>query len=303
MTSSLDKSQRDRRKRSAALLSVCSNTLLVGLKLVVGLLTGSVAILSEAVHSGIDLIASFIAFYSLRKASEPADERHLYGHDKIENVAAAIEGILMLAGAAVIVIEAIRHLIAGREIESVGIGIAAIAVSIVINLIVSTFIDSPVLEGDAAHLRSDALSSIAVFVGLILVQITGESSLDAIVALGMAALIAFFGVRLLWKSSRVLLDEALPDDEVERVRLIVVAHAADGVAGFHELRSRRAGSRRYLDMHLQFVSDTSLERAHAVAHEIEREIEAMLGDVDVLIHIEPEASLRPGSALPQVNRG
>jgi len=159
-------------KQRAAALSVISNSALILLKLVAGIVTGSVAILTEAVHSGVDLIASLVAFYSVRKAGEPADASHRYGHEKIENLSAAIEGILILLGSAVIVFEAIRRLLGNGELHAIGFGIAVVAISTVVNLIVSSIIarkgretDSPALEGDAAHLRTDAWTSAACWSG------------------------------------------------------------------------------------------------------------------------------------------
>src|ERR1700730_15760950 len=167
-------------KVRTATLSVVSNSPLILLKVVAGTLTGSVAILTEAVHSSIDLIASIVAFFSVRKADEPADESHRYGHEKIENLAAAIEGILILVGSAVIVFEAIRHLLRNGRLQALGFGIAVAACSVVVNVVVSTIIarharetGSPALEGDAAHLRTDAMTSAAVLVGLVLVKVTG----------------------------------------------------------------------------------------------------------------------------------
>ena len=211
-------------KLRTAGLSVVSNSGLILLKVVAGTLTGSVAILTEAVHSSIDLVASIVAFFSVRKAGEPADESHRYGHEKIENLAAAIEGILILVGSAVIAFEAIRRLIARRPRQIARrSGSRVVAFSIVANLVVSTVIarnaratDSPALEGDAAHLRTDALTSAGVLVGLVLVQITGAQWLDPAVALAVAAAIVVTGVRLLNRSSRVLVDEALPAERGRR---------------------------------------------------------------------------------------
>src|SRR5690242_17792339 len=164
-------------KSGTAALSVISNTGLILLKVIAGTITGSVAILTEAVHSSIDLVASIVAFLSVRKAEEPADDSHRYGHEKIENLSAAIEGMLILVGSAAIAFQAIRRLIRGGEIQSIGLGIAVVAFSIVVNVIVSTVLarkaratDSPALEGDAAHLRTDALTSGGVLIALVLVK-------------------------------------------------------------------------------------------------------------------------------------
>ena len=288
-------------KTRAAALSIASNTLLIALKLVAGVITGSIAIITEAVHSSIDLLASLIAFFSVRKADEPADESHPYGHQKVENLAAAIEGMLILLGALVIAIESVRRLMEGAEIDSLGLGIGVIAFSAVANLGVSTFLyrrarltDSPALEGDAAHLRTDAATSAGVLVALVLVELTGLEALDPAVALLVAAAIVVAGIRILSRSSRVLVDEALPPDELDAVRAAVAEYGADEVAGFHKLRARRAGSRRYVDLHVQFRDGTTLRRAHELSHELQQEIRHRLRGADVLIHLEPEDNFRAG---------
>jgi cation diffusion facilitator family transporter len=293
----------DAKQRTAA-LSVISNSSLILLKVIAGTLTGSVAILTEAIHSSIDLVASIVAYFSVRKADEPADESHRYGHEKIENIAAAIEGILILVGSAAIAFAAIRRLVNGGSIHTVGLGIAVVALSIVVNLIVSTKISrtgtktgSPALEGDAAHLRTDALSSAAVLLGLTLVQLTGAEWLDPVVALGVAGVIVFTGVKLVAQSTRVLVDESLPPDELDAIKQAVASFADRGVVGYHELRTRRAGARRYVDLHVQFRSGTSLEDAHRTAHDLQDLIAGRLRGVDVLIHLEPEDRVRPGEVL------
>ena len=261
-------------KTRAAALSIASNAILIALKIAAGAITGSVAILTEAMHSSIDLIASFVAYFSVRESDKPADAEHPYGHDKIENLAAAIEAMLILVGSGVIIYAAVRSLANGPEVHSLGIGIGVIAFSMVANIVVSTQLakraretDSPALEGDAAHLRTDAATSGAVLLGLVIVQFTGATWLDPVIALVVAAAIVFAGVRLLARASRVLVDEALPAGELDAVRGAIEQFGPRGVVGFHKLRARRAGSRRYVDLHVQFAGGTTLENAHATAHE------------------------------------
>jgi cation diffusion facilitator family transporter len=296
-------------KSRAAGLSIFSNSVLIILKLVAGALTGSIAIITEAVHSSIDLLASIVAFYSVRKADVPADADHPYGHQKVENLAAAVEGMLILVGAAIIVFESTRRLLVGSEVERLGIGIAVIALSAVANVGVSTYLyrqarltDSPALEGDAAHLRTDAATSVGVLIGLVLVDVTGVGELDAITALVVAAAIVYSGVRILNRSSRVLVDEALPDDELQAVRQAIDDYGAEEVVGFHKLRARRAGSRRDVDLHVQFRDGTSLKRAHQVSHELQHAIRARLRGADVLIHLEPEDAIVPRPAEEEPSR-
>jgi cation diffusion facilitator family transporter len=292
-------------KRRTAALSIISNSSLIVVKVIAGTLTGSVAILTDAVHSSIDLIASVVAYVSIRKADEPADDSHRYGHEKIENVSAALEGILILVGSAVIVFEAVRRLIRGGHVHNPGIGLVVLAGSLVLNVCVSTVIgrtaaetESAALESDAAHLRTDAITSGGVLVGLALVAATGAQWIDPVVALIVAASIVVTGVRLVRRSTGVLVDAALPDDEVSSIRDAIERFGPRGVVGYHELRTRRAGARRYVDLHVQFRSGTSLEDAHRTAHELQDEIAERIARADVLIHIEPEDRVRPGEVLP-----
>lgn len=299
-----------RARSRAAALSIVSNTGLIALKVVAGVLTGSVAVLTEALHSGIDLLASLIAFFSVRRAEEPADAGHRYGHDKFENAAAAAEGMLILAGSAVIAFAAIRALIKGSSLDHLGVGIVVVGFAAAVNLVVSTWLfrrgrdmASPALVGDAAHLRTDAYTSIGVLVGLGLVAVTGKEWLDPVIALVISGFIVVTGARLTIGSLRVLVDEALPDDELAAIRASIEAFAEEGVVGYHQLRTRRAGARRYIDLHVQFRSGTSLEEAHRTTHELQDAIQARLDRADVLIHIEPEDRVRPGEELAPRARG
>jgi cation diffusion facilitator family transporter len=284
-------------KRGAAGLSIASNALLIALKLAAGAITGSIAILTEAIHSLIDLVASVVAYVSVRKADEPADAEHPYGHEKVESLAAAIEGMLILVGAGIIVYEATHRLAAGAQVEALGVGITVMGFSVLANLAVSTILsrqarahESQALEGDAAHLRTDALTSAGVLVGLALVEATGIVAFDSITALIVAAAIVWAGIRIIRRSSGVLVDEVLPGPEMDRIEAAIAAARTREVAGYHKLRARRAGSRRHIDLHVQYRSGTSLERAHELAHEMRDSIESEIPHAEVLIHAEPETS-------------
>jgi cation diffusion facilitator family transporter len=294
-----------RTKSGAAALSIASNSVLIALKLAAGAITGSIAILTEAIHSLIDLVASVIAFVSVRKADEPADEEHPYGHEKVENLAANFEGVLILVGAALIVYEATHRLVVGSSVGSLGVGIAVMGFSVLANLVVSGVLyrqarahDSPALEGDAAHLRTDALTSAGVLVGLGLVEITGVAAFDSITALVVAAAIVSAGINIIRRSSGVLVDEVLPDAEMDRIEQAISSARTPEVAGYHKLRARRAGRRRHIDFHVQYRSGTSLERAHQLAHQMRDSIEAEISRAEVLIHVEPETSYRERESGP-----
>jgi cation diffusion facilitator family transporter len=288
-----------RTKAGAATLSVVSNCVLIALKIAAGAITGSIAIITEAIHSSIDLMASVIALVSVRKADEPPDPEHPYGHEKVENLAAAIEGMLILVGAGVIIFEATRRLVTGAEVEDLGVGIAVIAFSAVANAGVAAFLhrrahqlDSAALHGDAAHLGTDALTSLGVLGGLLLVEITDDAAFDAIAALCVAVAIVWAGIRILTRSGRVLVDESPPAEELDRIESVIAAQRADAseIAGYHKLRARRSGAHLHVDLHLQFRAGTSLEQAHAAAHRLRDAIESEFARSEVLIHLEPEGS-------------
>lgn len=293
-------------RAGAAWVSVLSNAALIVLKLFAALVTGSIALLTEAFQSIVDLVASAVALVSIRRAEQPPDAEHPYGHEKAEILAAAFEGMLILVGAGIIIYEAARRIADPPQLEMLGVGIAVIALTIVINLAVSAFLarrarelESPALEGDAAHLFTDALSSVGVLGGLVLVAVTDNPVLDPIVAILVALAIIYTGVRIVSRSGRVLVDEAPPAEELDAVEAAIRRAAIPEVVGYHKLRARRAGARRWVDLHVQFRDGTTLERAHEAAHELRDAIRAELGaSADVLIHVEPEASAREMDGSP-----
>lgn len=292
-------------KARAAALSVASNASLITLKVIAGIATGSVAVLTEAAHSGMDLVASLVAFVSVRKSGEPADADHPYGHEKMENVAGAIEGTLILFGAAIITFEALQRLVRGGRVHTIGVGIAVIGISGAVNIVVSRIIGrraretgSVALEADAFHLSADVASSGAVLVGLVLVAATHAEWIDPAIALVVAFGVAFAGVRILLRATRSLVDESLPQDELDWIRATIRELGAErGVVAFHKLRARQAGSRRYVDVHLQFTAGTTLEAAHRTAHELTNAIRDRLSGADILVHVEPRDRVEPGTEI------
>ena len=282
-----------RHNRAAALLSVTSNALLTAVKLAIGIVTGSVAVLSEAANSAGDLIASGIAFAGVRAAARPADDDHPYGHEKSENLAAAIEGILVLAAGLAVAIEAVRRLVSGApEIAYLDFAIAVMAASAVANLIVSLRLKrvarrtgSPAIEGDAAHLASDVWTSGGTAVGLALVAITGWTALDAVVALVVAAYVMSVGARLAWRAVHVLLDGSLPQGELAVIEGVLARFEAEGIS-FHALRGRRAGSKRLVDLHMVVPPETTVRRGHAMSGRVKGAVRTALPQTEVLIHLE-----------------
>ncbi len=290
---SLPMSIRSKRKRRAALLSICSNSALVIAKIVVGVLTGSVGVLSEAIHSATDLIASLIAFASVRASDNPPDAEHPYGHGKIEGVSGLIEALLIFAAGGYIVFQAIAGLLAPRAASpSLTAGLVVMAISIVMNSLLTRHLkrvgretDSIALEADAEHLRTDVLTSLGVFIGLLLVRLTHLAWFDPAVGLGVAVLIFHTSVMLARHSMKPLLDARLPPEEEQRIRNIL--NRESRVLGYHKLRTRKSGSQRHADVHVLIDDDSTLVMAHDLSEELEDRVRMALPDVQINIHIEP----------------
>ena len=283
-------------KTSAAGLSVLSNTLLVLMKLVVGIVSGSVSIIAEAIHSANDLIAALIAFFSLRMANRPADKEHPYGHGKIENISGTIEAVFIFIAAGFIIYEAVDKIIHKPKVEYLVLGIAVMAVSGVINFFVSRHLlrvakkaDSIALEADGRHLAVDVYTSIGVAFGLLLVQLTHYHLLDPIIAIAVALLVLKMAYDVLKRAFPPLIDEKLPEEEERLVADSVAEHVGPlgEAVSFHELRTRKAGSERYIELHLVMASDDSIEMAHSLCDHLEEDIKSKLPNAHVTIHVEP----------------
>ncbi|HJW75765.1 MAG TPA: cation diffusion facilitator family transporter [Thermoleophilia bacterium] len=286
----------NRVKARAAYVSIVSNSVLITFKLAVGIISGSVGIISEALHSGSDLLAAIIAFFSVRQAAKPADLRHRYGHEKVENVSGVIEGALILGAAVVIIYEATQKLIHGLHIDHLWLAIGVMLVSAAVNIGVSRYLypiarrtESAALEADAAHLLTDVYTSLGVAAGLALVKLTGETFFDPLLAIAIAAIIIRTAIGLMSQSTRVLLDEALPDDELAVIRDTVAEHRGELIIGYHRLRARRAGSKRHIDLHVTVEDDMGIVDAHDAAMHISEDIRRRLPNAEVLVHVEPRS--------------
>jgi cation diffusion facilitator family transporter len=287
-------------KTRAASVAIASNSCLIALKLAAGIVTGSVGILADAIHSLMDLVASVISLLSVRKADEPADASHRYGHEKLEDLSAGAQAILLLIGAAFVAYEAIHRLIVGGEVQSIGIGIVVVAVAAAVNLAVSAYLrrkarvtSSAALEATAADLRTDAFVSIGVLVALVIVKLTGIDWIDPAVGLAVGLAISSTGVRILNGAARRLADETLPSPELEPLQHVARSFIGDEVVGFHDLRARHVGNTHQVDLHLQFADGTSLRRAHEISHQLQDEMMQVLPNTTVLVHLEPEERVRP----------
>ena len=281
-------------KKRAALASVGCNAAVTLLKLVAALLTGSVSLLSDAVHSATDSISSFLALVSVRVSASPPDEEHPYGHGKIESLTGFAESILVFCAVLLIGYEAIKRLHSGRllDVQSIGIGIFAMAFSAAACLLAALYVgsvgkktSSTALQVNSFHLRTDFITSLGVFSGLLLTKLTGQYLLDPIIALLLAAWMAYEAVRMSIKSFNELIDVRLPEEEIEKVREIL--DSEQGVLGFHRLRTRLSGSVRNIDLHIVVPREWTVVEAHDLADSLEKRIREAMQPAAVVIHVDP----------------
>jgi len=277
-------------KIRTARLSIMSNTLLILLKLVVGIVSGSVSILSEAIHSSMDLIAAVIAFFSVRISDKPADEDHPFGHGKFENVSGVIEAVLIFVAAAWIIIEAVKKISGDFKIESLGLASLVMFISAGVNLIVSRRLykvsrltDSIALEADALHLKTDVYTSLGVGTGMLLIWITGWHIYDPIIAILVALFIIKESWELLSRAYSPLLDTALSRKDLDIIDRII----SKNNIRYHSLKTRKAGNFKFIELHIEMSPETTLSEVHEVCDNLENAIKKEIVRADVQIHAEP----------------
>jgi cation diffusion facilitator family transporter len=281
-----------------ATLSVASNASLVAGKLLVGLFTGSVSVLSEAIHSAVDLVAAAIALFSVRRSSKPADQDHPYGHGKIENISGLVEALLIFVAAFWVIYEAIQKLIRPAPLDNPWLGALVMAISSAVNVVVSRRLfavakstESIALEADAWHLRTDVYTSVGVMVGLAALWVgralwpaLSLDWIDPVTAIGVALLILHAAYELTLKAGRDLLDERLPVEEEAWIEECIREHE---ILGFHRLRTRRAGGARFVDVHVQVPGDMTVHDSHGIADSIEARLRERFPGISATVHIEP----------------
>lgn len=288
-----------RRKTRVALVSVASNGTLVALKLTVGLLIGSVSVISEAAHSGVDLVASLIALFAVRTAGKPADEGHPFGHGKVENISGTVEALLIFGAAAYIIFESVRKLLHPTSVESLGWGVTVMGLSAVANFFVSRLLfkvgretQSVALEADGWHLRTDVYTSVGVMAGLAFMWAARLAFpghewawVDPVAALGIAVLIIRAAYMLTVNATRDLLDVSLPEDELW-IRDYIEG-LVPPVRGLHGMRTRRSGHTRFVEFHLLVDGEMTVDASHAITDVISRDIVEHFPESSVTVHIEP----------------
>ncbi len=280
--------------RRIAAVSLFVTVCLLALKLAVGIISDSIAVLSDAVDSATDLVGGAAALVSLRIAAQPADEDHPYGHGKVEAVSASVAATVVGLGGGLITFQAVRRLIEGSPEIDVGIGLAAMAIAAVANLLMAALMrrearrsGSMALSAESTHLQTNVVQAGAIILGLTLVGITGESLFDPITALLLAAYMGYTAIGLVRTALEDIMDQSLPDAELIAIEEVLRAHKGE-VLGYHRLRTRRSGSTRHIDMHLIFEADRTVVDVHDASDHIEADIQTRLPGAEVVIHPEPD---------------
>lgn len=286
----------DCQKKFAAGLSIFSNSAIIILKLVVGLYSGSISIISEAIHSMSDFLASVLTFFSVIKSAEPADKEHPFGHGKYEDMSGFIEGGLIIFASLFIIYEALKKILSGAEAAvDTTLGLYVMGISVVANIIVSTVLfkvakraDSVSLFADAEHLRTDVLSSLGVFIGLLAIKFTGIHILDPIIAIVVAVIIFKAGFSISKSTMDNLLDCSLPEEDINNICNLLESCKVHGIIGFKDLKARRLGPQKSIEVTLIFPKDMTILHCHNICDRIEHKLSQNLGDVAASIHLEPE---------------
>jgi cation diffusion facilitator family transporter len=283
----------ERTRVRVARLSVASNTTLLVLKLVFGILMGSISVISEGIHSGMDLLAALLALMAVGRSLRPADADHSYGHGKYEPISGTIEAILIFIAAVLIIYEAILKILNHTPVEMLEGGIIIMLISVILNIIVSRMLmkvaietGSLALEADALHLTTDVLTSAGVMIGLIVIRLTGFFFLDPIVAIGVAMLIIKAAWDLTRKTIADLSDKRIPEEEEKVIRDLLDGHD-HVIHDYHDLRTRMSGHNRYIDLHIVVSRDLGLVETHRLCDHLEAEIKSGLPHSHALIHCEP----------------
>lgn len=288
---------------------------LIGLKMAVGVITGSISIWAQVADSSLDLFAALVTFVTVGLSAKPPDKEHPFGHGKVEDIAAGIQALLLLGAAGSIIYAAIRRIISGSTIELTEAGIGVMLFSMVASILLSRHLfrvaratGSVALEANAHNITADIYSTAGVMVGLVVVRLTEFTIIDPILALIVAALILRVTYRVGRMAFSGLVDVSLPKAEEDEIISTIKEHTSQ-LAGFHEVRTRKAGSQRFIDLHLMLPKNTSVEEAHQMCDHLEEDIKSRLPNSSVTIHVEPcsgeceQCQISSCSLRSQITRG
>jgi ferrous-iron efflux pump FieF len=276
----------------AAIASIGIAAILVGAKLAIWIATGSVAILGSLVDSGMDALASVVTLISIRQAAQPPDRAHRYGHGKAEAIGAFVQAGFVLGSAFFLANEAVRRLLSPQPLEQSGLGVAVLLLACVLTAALLGFqryvvrrTGSIAIRADSLHYRSDLLMNLAVIAILVLTEVTGSTLVDPLFGLALVLVLLFSAVAVARRALDMLMDRELPAAQRASIRTLALQHPR--AHDVHDLRTRRAGSDVFIELHLELDGELSLEQAHAITHEVEARIRAAFPSADIIVHQEP----------------
>jgi cation diffusion facilitator family transporter len=277
----------------AARLFLATVVTLILLKIVVGVITGSISIWAQLADSSLDFLAGVVTFLTVGFSAKPADKEHPFGHGKMEYIAAAVQAVLLLGAASSITYAAIHRIVAGSTVQATEAGIGVMLFSMVVSILLSRHLfrvarvtGSVALEANAHNMTGDILSTAGVMIGLALVRFTGITMIDPILAIAVALLILRMVYHVALIAERGLLDARLPEAEEDEIISCIEEHV-NQLAGFHEVRTRKAGNQRFIDFHLMMPKNASVEEAHQMCDHLEEDMKNRLPNSNVTIHVEP----------------
>ena len=283
-------------KKLAAGLSITSNAIIIILKFIAGGISGSISIISEAIHSLSDFLASVLTFFAVIKSSEPAYTNHPFGHGKYEDMSGFIEGGLIIFAGIYIIWEACKKVFFHQTVEvDTTLGIAVMLFAVVANIFVSSYLfrvakksDSVSLHADGEHLRTDVYSSLGVLFGLVLIKITGIALLDPLIAVLVAIFVLKAGFEISKETLNNLLDGALPSEDIEAIKTIINSYNNECLKGYKNLKARRSGPSKDIEITMLFPENMTISACHKICDDVESLIQQKLGNCNILIHAEPE---------------
>ena len=280
-------------KIRAATFSICTALGLAAVKLVVALLSGSMAVMASAIDSLLDILMSGVNFMAIRQAEQPPDQCHPFGHGKFETLATLFQALVISLSGAWIIYEAVVRLTRGSQVRHLDQGIAVLAFSAVVSWFITVYLrkaakatDSSALEADSLHFRMDIYSNLGLMVGLLLIRWFDIAWIDPALSILVASYILHEAIQLIKRSLTDILDHELPDEIQQQVHQLISSHSGP-LAGYHGLRTRRAGSLKIMDFHLEVCKDMSVLEAHKLTDSLEKKIEKEIPGANVIIHIEP----------------
>jgi ferrous-iron efflux pump FieF len=281
-------------KTSVARLSILAAAFLIALKTTTGFITGSISVWASLLDSTMDIFASAINYFAVRAASRPADDDHSYGHGKAESLAGLFQSLVIAASGIFLVYESIRRIIYLKTTQSEWVGVLTMVVAVLVSIglvvrlkRVARETESPALHADAMHYITDIYSNASALLALVIVALTPYQIADPIISLAIACYILWSATHVGRESVDALMDRRLPIQVDEQVAEVVNRYRDQGVLGFHDLRTRRSGSQKFIDMHLEVKRDMLLQEAHDVSVRVLRAIEAEIPRARVQIHTDP----------------